>query len=75
MWEAYSEYIIAYIIAGIVHFLICYGITYRKVFKYNKSSSYNKLKINWGKLIFFKGLFWPISLILDTVKIISTIGV
>lgn len=71
-----KEYVIAYTIAGIIHFLIRYGITTRSVVKHNKQSSLrNQWKVKWSNLIFLQGLFWPIGLILRIVRKISTIGV
>ena len=76
MLEIYSKYIIGYVVIGLIHFLIRYGITYRKVIKYNKTSPpWNKLKIKWSNLIFIQGLFWPVSIVLRVVEKISTIGV
>lgn len=70
-----NEYIIAYAIIGVVHFLICYGITYREIVKFNKTSFRRKARIVWGELIFLKGVLWPLGLVMDVIKIISTIGV
>lgn len=75
MLDMYSNYIIAYIIIGIVHFLWQYGVCIRKITKYN-SFPYNKnYHIVWWYLIFVEGFFWPIGLILRIVRKISTIGV
>lgn len=81
MWETYGNYIIGYTIIGFVHFLICYGITVR-VIKENiknslktKFSIGTKISINWSELIILKGIFWPIGIVMEIVKIISTIGV
>ena len=71
-----NEYIIAYTIAGIIHFLIRYGITARAVVKHNKQSpSWNQWKVKWSNLILLQGIFWPVSIILRIVEKISLIGV
>lgn len=75
MWETYSEYIIWYIIIGFVHFLWCYGVSVRAMTKINKLSFRTKASINWGHLIFLKGVFWPIGFVMDIIKFISKIGV
>lgn len=76
MIEEYSKYIIGYIIIGFIHFLIRYGITYRKIIKYNTTSiSWDKLKIKWSNLILLQGIFWPMSIIFRIIEKISTIGV
>lgn len=75
MLDMYSEYIIWYVVLGIVHFLWCYGVTVRKITIYN-SFPYNKnYRIVWWHLILVEGFFWPIGLILRIVRKISTIGV
>lgn len=72
----YGKYILAYIIAGIIHFLIHYGITVRTVVKHNKQSlSWNQWKVKWSNLIFLQGIFWPVGIVLRIVKNISLIGV
>lgn len=76
MLEEYSEYIVVYIISGIIHFLIRYGITARAVVKHNKThNSLNQVKIKWSNLIFMQGIFWPIGIIFRIVEKISLIGV
>lgn len=76
MLEEYSEYIVVYIITGIIHFLIRYGITVRAVVKHNKThNSFNQVKIKWSNLIFMQGIFWPIGVILRIIEKISLIGV
>lgn len=81
MWETYGNYIIGYTIIGFVHFLICYGITVRVIQEYSKNPLKTKfpigakISINWSELILLKGIFWPIGIIMEIVKIISTIGV
>lgn len=75
MWEMYGKYIIGYAIIGIVHFLLCYGVTFRAVVKFNRKSITRKLHIKWGELIFLDGVFWPIGIVMNIVKIISLIGV
>lgn len=68
------KYIVIYIILGFIHFLWCYGLSFREIYKFNKISS-NKASIKWSELIFLKGIFWPIGFIMDIVKSISLIGV
>lgn len=81
MWETYGKYIIWYVIIGFVHFLWCYGATFRIIIKYNDyketSFAYEKLPadVKWSELIWLKGVFWPIGFVMDIVKFISTIGV
>lgn len=71
-----KEYVVAYTIAGTIHFLIRYGITIRAVVKHNKQSfSWNQWKVKWSNLIFLQGLFWPVGIILRIVEKISLIGV
>ena len=75
MWETYGNYVIWYVIIGFVHFLFCYGVTFRNMVKFNKNSIKTKLHIKWGELIFLDGIFWPIRFVMDIIKFISTIGV
>ena len=74
MLEEYSEYIIIYIVISIFYFLINYGITVRKVVKYNKQSFLDKQKVNLVGL-FLQSAFWPLTLILTIITKISLIGV
>lgn len=74
MFEEYGKYIIIYIIISIFYFLINYGITVRKVVKYNKQSFLDKQKVNLVGL-FLQSVFWPFTLILTIITKISLIGV
>lgn len=74
MFEEYGKYIIIYIIISIFYFLINYGITVRKVVKYNKQSFLDKQKVNLVGL-FLQSVFWPLTLILTIITKISLIGV
>lgn len=72
----YGKYIFAYIIVGIIHFLIRYGITARAIVKHNKQvPSWNRWKVKWSHLIFLQGIFWPIGIMIRIVEKISLIGV
>lgn len=75
MWETYGNYIISYVIVGFVYFLFCYGVSFRVMTKFNKNSIKRKMHIKWGELIFLDGIFWPLGVVMEIVKIISTIGV
>lgn len=74
MFEEYGKYVIIYIVISIFYFLINYGITVRKVVKYNKQSFLNKQKVNLVGL-FLQSVFWPLTLILTIITKISLIGV
>lgn len=74
MFEEYGKYIIIYIIISIFYFLINYGITVRKVVKYNKQPFLDKQKVNLVGL-FLQSVFWPFTLILTIITKISLIGV
>lgn len=81
MWETYGKYIIWYVIIGFIYFLCHYRVTFKLIIEYNDynktSFTYEKIPadVKWNKLIWIKGVFWPIGFIMDIVKIISTIGV
>lgn len=75
MLDMYSKYIVWYIVIGVFHFLVRYGVTFRIITKYNKFPFNYNLRVKWGNLIFLQGIFWPIGFILRIVEKISKIGV
>lgn len=74
MWEIYGKYIIGYVIIGFIHFLWRYGVTFRKVVKYNSPPFNRNYRINYGNLI-LQGFLWPFCIIIRIVEKISLIGV